>query len=246
MKKISILTTMLVILLLPMIVQASTYTFQPYDGNDNDVFDFDHNNLYIWGIKTSTPIPPANEVITSAAITITNLNNWDNLDNILKFYLVDNPRINDTTGTTVDIISIGDSQSQAPNKEIPFYETSDLCLPNQSCNSGKKFTDYRQLNITYTDTNGTGTVDQFAYSFSDSEIAVLTTYLGTANPFLKKTYSTSYMDTNFGLGFDPDCHYYNSGVTLTIETSPVPEPTSLLLLGFGLMGLAGVTRKFKR
>jgi hypothetical protein len=52
------------------------------------------------------------------------------------------------------------------------------------------------------------------------------------------------MNGIFGFGFDPDCHYNNDGVTLTIETSvPVPEPTVGLLVTVGL-GLFG--RRLKR
>ncbi len=48
-------------------------------------------------------------------------------------------------------------------------------------------------------------------------------------------------DGNFGFGIDPDCHYYNDGVTLQIHTTP--EPTSLLLFGIGGLGLGFLKRK---
>jgi hypothetical protein len=46
---------------------------------------------------------------------------------------------------------------------------------------------------------------------------------------------------NVGLGFGPDCHFYDTGVTLTVVT--VPESSStLVLMGVSLLGLAYVGR----
>jgi hypothetical protein len=44
---------------------------------------------------------------------------------------------------------------------------------------------------------------------------------------------------NFGFGIDPDCHYYNDGVTFTITTETqipiihIPEPATMAILGIG-------------
>jgi len=44
-------------------------------------------------------------------------------------------------------------------------------------------------------------------------------------------------DGTFGFGFDPDCHYFNDGIQLTVVTD-VPEPGTIALFALGL-GMAG-------
>lgn len=72
------------------------------------------------------------------------------------------------------------------------------------------------------------------YDFSQADIAMLLAFSD---------------DGNFGIGFDPDCHFYNTGVELVINTKPydpIPEPGTVFLLSFGLITLAGLKRRWKR
>jgi hypothetical protein len=49
-------------------------------------------------------------------------------------------------------------------------------------------------------------------------------------------------DGNFGFGFDPDCHYFNSGIKLKIKTVPIPSPEAAVLGLIGAASLVGLRR----
>lgn len=56
--------------------------------------------------------------------------------------------------------------------------------------------------------------EDFLYTFTASNIQKLNEYLA---------------DGRFAFGFDPDCHFYNCGVSFKLETRSVPEPVTALL-----------------
>jgi hypothetical protein len=84
----------------------------------------------------------------------------------------------------------------------------------------------------YTDTNGSAS-ENLSFAFTQPVLDSLNSYLANGV---------------FGAGFDPDCHYYNCGIKLTLTTRTpstpgVPEPGGLLAIASGMISLVGVIRR---
>lgn len=232
--------------------QANTFTFTPSGTltGVNDLGDLAHQSAYTWGITGSSEAALKSQLssgyhITSATISIKNIYNWDirDTENQLFIHLLDNPLAgvktitddpNDTgvnAGTVSDYFGGKISGNKVGSNWIAYgYNTNGTLISTGATN----------IYLTqYHDNDGPVTKTNFLFNFTASELTTLTNYIGDGHT------RTGYAD--LGLGFDPDCHFYNDGVTFCVTTAPnthsVPESgMTLALLGLGMVALAGLRR----
>jgi PEP-CTERM motif-containing protein len=215
MKKLSILLcSMILILSLSGVAGAGIY-FQP---DPPDLMDLDHHYYYTWGLEDSYI---NGEIASWSGITGINLifdNIWNHSNETSKLFvwLLEDP------GAGVATYSDGGGNDAEIYDD--FLDSENRHAPG--------FTGILLNTYETPDSNGDPSDDILAwtkkdivYSFSEAEVTAFVNYLGTGN--------------SIGLGFDSDCHYYNDGITLEL----IPEPAAILLLGVGLIGLAGIGRR---
>lgn len=214
-RKLLLLMAALVVIALPAVASADTITFQaPATGANQGLggsrqFELDHHDAYTWRIDG---VNLAGKTITSATLTFRNISNWDTNKNMLFIHLLD-------TARRAGVNSFQD----APATQVPVIDINDdfagtRYLNNPLVAPGTANTFLAQQSFTTT-------ARDYVYTFNADQLKILSAYFLNGG--------------DIAFGFDPDCHFWNDGISFSFTTTPnaVPEPTTLALLGTGLAGL---------
>src|ERR1700730_553865 len=142
----------------------------------------------------------SNISVTSATLTFANIANWDSNPNMLFVYLMD-------TATQSGVNTFQDHPlNEVPIGDIVDHFANGAVIPSLITSSTAK-TQLFQKSFTTTPTT-------YTYSFTTGQLATLTQYVNNGH--------------DLAFGFDPECHFFNNGITFNMALTPVPEPAGLV------------------
>jgi hypothetical protein len=195
----------------------ATASVVTYKPNPVDLNDLDHHSLYTWRIDNIN-LNAGN--ISSASLTFKNIANWDTSANVLHLWLLD-------TAKSAGVASFIDDKTNSQ----PVLDMTDDFLDARFHTDPKWLVAAGTAQTFLMDTSFTMTPGTFTLSFSPTQLATLQQYISSGK------------DVAFGI--DPDCHFFNDGVSFTINITPVPEMSALFPI-VGLVAAISATHVLRR
>ncbi|MDQ2868319.1 MAG: hypothetical protein M3R59_07910 [Verrucomicrobiota bacterium] len=173
-----------------------------YQPNPVDLNDLDHHVADTWRIDNITVNPAT---ITGATLTFTNIQNWDSNPNVLHMHLLDT-----AIYSGVKFFTDTDPNAAPVTDFADFFDKTTTHNYAQYTDAVSSSTANHLLaNVSFTTTPTT-----YTYTFTSGDLAALQAYIANGH--------------DIAFGFDPDCHFYNDGITFTIQTAPVPEMATMI------------------
>jgi hypothetical protein len=166
-----------------------------YQPNPVDLYDLDHHMVYTWRLDQ---LNVDTSTISGATLIFSSIRNWDSNDNVLHIHLLDTA-INSGVASFQDV-----DQTQVPVVDL----TDDFANSRYHNNAGWLVANGTADTLLGNPSFGTSGTN-YTINFTSSELAALKAYIANGH------------DIAFGL--DPDCHFFNNGITFAIQTTPVPE-----------------------
>lgn len=180
-------------------------TLVAYQPNPADLNDLDHHSAYTWRIDN---INLNGGHIESATLTFKDIANWDANPNVLHLWLLDTAKNAGVASFIDDRTNSGPVTDLTDDFGNPRFHSD----PNWLVASGTSKT-------FLTDKSFSMNPSTYTFSFNAAQLDMLRQYIASGN--------------NFAFGLDPDCHFWNNGVTFAMNITPVPEMATL----FPLVGL---------
>lgn len=163
---------------------------------------------------------PEGETITGATLTFNDIWNWRAEENFLHIHILDHAKLG--------------ARIRTDNQGGGDYFASTAFA--------RKGIDHVKIG-TWSDPLGglSANAVDLVFNFDMAQLNALASFIGTSGPNDRWG--------NFGFGFDPDCHYWNTGIQFEIRTiranNNVPEAGgTALLLGVSVASMAALRRRF--
>jgi hypothetical protein len=186
--------------------QATPVTPVTFTPSPSDLGDLDHHVLYTWRIDGVTVNPAT---ITGATLTFTSIQNWDQNANVLHIHLLDTAKYSGVHSFVDD-----------PTGAAPVVDFTDDFISTRFHSASNWLLAPGTSDTFLTDQSFTMTPVTWTYTFTAAQVAALRSDIANGS--------------NFALGFDPDCHFFNNGVQMTMTTRGAATPdTGSTLVMFG-------------